>query len=224
MSVEYSDNDRAQALTELALTGGDVAAAIRRLKPQDRFGSLSRKTLEGWRDRHPEVYARVAADLTPQIESMVAAENTDLVRRMNLVISAAVKQLETAIKNEEIEAKSLPALIRDTSAAQAKIFDRARVIRGQPTDIIEERNPAEILRALAQRAPQVIQPIIEGTATPLENLALVPKPGAPTGSQWDVGLLPSPRPSERKKPPSPSSKREPRQGDAQPPALPAKPQ
>lgn len=121
----YSDDDRSSALAALAANGGDVAGTAARLE-------IPRKTLESWARglRHPEAAQSCLEKKEPLAE--------------------AFDRIASRILGGVTDKKIRDANLQQTLTSAGIAVDKARLLRGEPTSIEENRDD-ERLRRLRER-------------------------------------------------------------------------
>jgi hypothetical protein len=106
-------------------------------------------TLRVWRDRDPFIsvrYEKRRTELAPQLEPIFANDLLDNARRAALVISLAIEKTKELLEAGEVRDPSRVA--RDLSQVMAQSVEKRQTIQGHPTQIVEHRDVAEIVRQL----------------------------------------------------------------------------
>jgi hypothetical protein len=166
---------------EVALCNGNTHAAHRNLKAVDI--SIPRPTIEGWvRKIHRERYQQLRHELVPRIHAKIAAECEDtaelagqLEREMLVKLGKDYKQLAP---------RDQAGAIRNVSTTKAINVDKAALLRGQPTEIVEHRQSAAELWAEFET---MFPSVVNSTAEEMPDADLVPGAGSGAGSALEAG-------------------------------------
>lgn len=150
---------RQRAFIALALAGGNAERAAERC-------DASARSIRRWRDSHGEEYERVRRDLAPQIEATVLAECHATAVRLGEIERLAAEKLAIALENDQIPAKDLPSALQRLTTAKAINIDKILVMSGRPTQVVEHRSAAELVRRLAR-----LGAVIDGSAEEVTEAA-----------------------------------------------------
>ena len=124
-------------------------------------------TLRVWRDRDPiisERYQKRRVELAPQLETRFANDLLDNARRAVLVTSLAIEKTRELLIAGEVRDPSRVA--RDLAQVTAQSIDKRHAIQGKPSQIVEQRDVAEIVRALASMGVLRVDEAVEAAETP----------------------------------------------------------
>ena len=146
----YVEEDIERGLTMLALCGGNWRRAGERLREQGF--DIPPKTLESWkRQTHTQRYEETRARLLPRIQEKIAAEAEDLA----IAYAETERQALEAFDLSSLSPKDAAGAIRNLATAKAINVDKAQLMRGNPTQIVEKRDAGEILSKLKSRIGSV---------------------------------------------------------------------
>jgi hypothetical protein len=159
-STDYEQEVIELGLMAMALENGSTQRAVERL---EGLGDLERipstSTLKNWRDQmFPEQYAEVKVKVREYVAESVAERHMraadDAMEVENLMRDKAKAEYE------QMDARDLPGAVRNMATVGAIHTDKATILRGQPTAIVEHRSVEEIERELKAHGVE----IIDGTA------------------------------------------------------------
>lgn len=168
-NARYGAEDVDKGLVALALASGRGEVACRVLEKQGM--RVTAKTLRNWRDNlYRDRYWEVQRKVLPRLQAR-AAENHAA------IADAAVELNAKLLERLDKDADNLP--IRDVAGAARNVAtvggidrDKAAMLRGEPTEIVEHRDAGEILRQLQARGFKLTADMdraINGTATEVED-------------------------------------------------------
>lgn len=141
-----------RALLEVAILSGNCSAASRRLKEVHGL-DIAQPRLKNWvLNLHRTRYEEIRRDVVPKIHATIANEAEDLA----VAYAEAERDTLKIYDPSRISGKDLPGAIRNLATAKAINLDKAQLLRGNPTEIIEKRNPQQILDGIAARFPQLV--------------------------------------------------------------------
>jgi hypothetical protein len=145
---DYSEEEIERGLVEMVLAGGNYRKAASQLAA--RGFDMPPDTLWAWkRSTHRERYLETRARLLPRIQEQIAEEAEDLAHDYAEVERSTL--LAFASKADTLEAKDAAGAVRNLATAKAINIDKAQLLRGQPTQIVERRSGEEILEQLRRR-------------------------------------------------------------------------
>ena len=114
---------------------------------------VSDRTLRDWSYRYPERLEQLRAEQAHKVEERIVEEC-----RNTATLAATVERAGLTADLEKIEkgdARDPSTSARNASVVKGINIDKMLALSGRPTQIIEKRNPAEIMRKLKQLAPDV---------------------------------------------------------------------
>lgn len=154
----YTDAEVVAGLTVLAEQHGSARKASEALA--ERGIDIPRSTLDRWRrEQYPERYREVVQDTLPRIQARIAELNEDLAIRQSEVEGLLTDSLKE--QAGDIQPRDLPGAIRNIATSRGINQDKAKLYRGEATQIVG--NPVEeAADALAALRKKGI--LIEGTA------------------------------------------------------------
>lgn len=148
----YTEDEIERALIAVAVCAGNTHRAHRELAK--RGYKIPRPTLDVWATRlHAERYQRIATEVVPKIHERIAIEAEDLAQAYADIERTALERLSKTL--DELEPKDVATAIRNLATSRGISIDKAALLRGRPTQIIEHRDPADIARELHQLRPDV---------------------------------------------------------------------
>ena len=141
----YTEADIEQGLSILALHGGNARRAAEILDGEGR--PIPERTLEAWRDTvHAVRYENTLARLRQEIGTQVSDQ------AMEIATGAAVVEAELVRKAGEtlgaLEPKELTKAALNMSILKKNNIEAARVLRNEPTVVVESRDVGDTLDAL----------------------------------------------------------------------------
>lgn len=144
--TDYSEEEIEHALAALAInpTITEVAKELG-IKPD---------TIRGWKKRFATRYDELRAEILPKMRAKMAAQAEDAA----LAQGALAEQMATALagKIKDMSGAELAKAMQSSEVAKGINIDKARLLRGEPTVIIEKRDSEEILESIAKRFPRLV--------------------------------------------------------------------
>ncbi len=122
-------------------------------------------TLRVWRDRDPvisERYEKRRTELAPQLETRFANDLLTNARRGTLVTSLAIEKMEEELLGE---VRNPARVARDLAQVTARSIEKRLAVQARPTQIVEHRDVAEIVLALASMGV-LVEDAVEAAETP----------------------------------------------------------
>jgi hypothetical protein len=154
----YSEDEIERALIAVAVCAGNTHRAHRELAKQGH--KIPRPTLDVWATRlHADRYQRIATEVVPKIHERIATEAEDLAQAYADAERTALDRLNETL--DELDPKDVATAIRNLATSRGISIDKAALLRGRPTQIIEHRDPADIARELAAMRPDVFEYVDE---------------------------------------------------------------
>lgn len=160
--TRHYDEAHVQAgLTQIALNAGNHRNAHKALAAMGYH--IPPGTLEDWKNRtHADRYQQVRDELVPQVHARIAEECED-----NARLAAEIEALALEATRQQLatgDLKDASSAARNMATVRGINIDKASLLRGRPTSIVETRDATEVLRSLAAQIPD-LQPHINSTAT-----------------------------------------------------------
>lgn len=139
----YTEEEQERGLLELALCAGNVRLASKKT-------GIPHQTLENWKSHtNTERYERIQADIVPRLHARLAAE-----AERNALDAMDAQQLALAVTRQQLangDIKDASGATRNLATTAGIMTDKAALLRGRPTAIIEQRSPDEILNSMAAK-------------------------------------------------------------------------
>ena len=170
----YTEEQIDRALVEVALCAGNTHAAHRNLRALGF--EVPRATLYEWITRtQAERYQRVRVELAPRIAAKIAAECEDTAEVAGALERNMIAKL--AKDYDKLAPRDQAGALRNVSTTKAINIDKAALMRGQPTEIVEHRHDvAELWAEFEVMFPSVVK----GEAIEITDADVVP--GADSGA------------------------------------------
>lgn len=157
----YNEEELERGLVELALAAGNSRLA-------SRTTGIPPKTLENWaRTIHPERYERIQADIVPRLHARIAAN-----AERNALDAMEAQQLALEITRRQLangDIKDASGATRNLATTAGIMTDKAALLRGRPTAIIEQRSPDEILNSMAAKLQRLTGQTFDADTTAVED-------------------------------------------------------
>ncbi len=164
---KYSEEDIERGLHALALSGGNASRAQRQLKAEGL--TIPASTLEGWRkNTHADRYATIRYQVIPQIHAKLAEESEDLAAEYAKLELETIARFRKELPN--LKASEAAGAARNIATSRAIAVDKASLLRGRPTTIVEHKTVEESLRKLAALGVIDVD-YVDGTADELPPAA-----------------------------------------------------
>jgi hypothetical protein len=142
---DYTELDVATGLRTLALYGGNSAKASRALLSQGR--PIPEKTLRDWRDgKYAVQYEDLVYDLRQSIGQKVSDEAMEIAAQATEVETALISATQANL--HDIPAKDLAKAALNMAQIKKTNIEAARLLRNEPTQIVENRSVYESLEEL----------------------------------------------------------------------------
>lgn len=131
----WTPEDKRRGLIALLVAGNGTSAA-------EQTG-IPRQTLENWRNTETELYAQLSQEHGQTIDRAITAQ----VREAVVTYGQLERQLqERALENvTRIDARDLPAALKNISAAKAQSTDKLLLLTGRATDRVEHVDARDLL-------------------------------------------------------------------------------
>jgi chemotaxis regulatin CheY-phosphate phosphatase CheZ len=128
--------------------------------------TIPHQTLSQWREKYADRYERVRADALPAIKAAAVEDHMAAAKQL---IDLEVQMHERLQgKVDELEARDLAGGIRNLAVSAAVHRDKAALLQGEPTQIVENRLP-DLRRALKEVGIDVV---IDGEAEEITDAEL----------------------------------------------------
>jgi hypothetical protein len=158
---KYTAEQIEVGLTAIALELGNCAAAARMLKQLDPDNAPDAQRLRDWKRAHPERLSEIRAEQMHRIKGKLADQHGDLAARNNELEQEALALLSDRVA--DMSDRDLINLVRTGSFASSQHTDKAQLLRGEATMIVQRELP-EVVRALAAKGI-----VIEGHAEEVQE-------------------------------------------------------
>lgn len=155
---KYSAEEIERGLVLLALESGNVTRT-RKLLKQEWGKAPDANTIARWLERYRDHYAEIRQKVAPELKLRMAEVHADLAARLADLENRTIDELEQEIA--DLSPKDKANLLRNAAVSSGIHIDKAQILRGDPSAIVERRELPEIVRALAAKGVTVI----EGVAT-----------------------------------------------------------
>jgi hypothetical protein len=166
-SPKFSTEEVDGALLTLAMLGGNTERAAKQLREAGL--SVTARSLRAWREKlYPRRYEDICARHRNEIENVIVQRSREVALTADdltmLALQKAREQLEAG------ECKDPAAVARNAATTKGINVDKALVMEGRPNQISEQRDAAELLRAIRQRVTvlDAEKGYIDGEAEELE--------------------------------------------------------
>ena len=164
-SFGYSEEEIDAGLYAVAVTSGNTRRAAELLKQAGKR-AIPRTTLRLWiNDTHADRYLTIQETAMPEINRRMAENHEDLVQAYSEIQWQAIERVREQLP--EMKGNEAANAFKSAAVAGGINEDKALLRRGQPTKIVEERDPIAILRLLEQKFPGLLEvnpALIEGKA------------------------------------------------------------
>jgi len=135
----YSTEDIAIAFGALAENQSNLIAAVK----------VNRHTLQDWRERHLEIYAKIEARYAREIEDRLISNAREQALRIDEVTSLAVEKTFEYLGADKLDDPSKAAM----NLARTKDIglDKMLLLQGRPNEITDDRDLQAALRWLIEK-------------------------------------------------------------------------
>lgn len=161
---EFNELDRAVAFKVLALNGGNYSKAARALKSEGR--PIHPDTLQRWREEtYPVEYETIVEEMRSRISSHVSDGAMETAVNAQEVTGEMIARLQENL--HEVPIKDLPKAALNMAQTSRTNAEVARLLRNEPTSIVEVRTIDESLDVLRDLD------VIDVTAEEVEDAEVV---------------------------------------------------
>jgi hypothetical protein len=144
-ATDFTITDVALALRSLALYGGNAARASQALAAEGRI--VTPECLRKWQnEKYPVEYQRVVDELRGEIGSLVADGAMEIASAASDLEGKMMARLAEEL--HEVPATQLAKAALNMAQAKKTNVETARLLRDQPTEIVENRNAADAIEEL----------------------------------------------------------------------------
>ena len=145
-SNNFTTADVELALRVLALNGGNYSKTSRELEKIHNL-PIDSATLSKWRKvSFANRYDEIAVELRKTIGDSLSNR---LIENASLAADTTHELITTLADNQaDLETEDLSKVAKDLASISGTSIEKAALLRGQPTDIVEERKPELILEEL----------------------------------------------------------------------------
>lgn len=167
----YTAEEIELGLTEVAHCLGNTRRAAKSLEGQRM--KIPRSTLRYWKDTlHRDRFLAIWKQELPRIQQRIAQRSEELADAEADLEWDAIDRVREELRN--MSPKDAAGALRNIATARGISVDKARVSRGDPTQVVEHRrSPEEILRKLVAKGIVVL----EGEAEELPSVHAEVVPG-----------------------------------------------
>lgn len=137
-----------RGLLALAEHNGNSRKAAEFLARGDSPVHVHHQTLWNWREREPERYERIRAEVVPKVRLRASEDHMAMAARLMDLEGELLEKLKE--KADELPAKEVSTALRNVSTSGAIHVDKAQVLSDQPTEI-RRLDTGEVLRKLSSR-------------------------------------------------------------------------
>lgn len=142
----YTIQDVEKALHCLAWNGGNANATSIQLSEEFKL-NVTAQTLRNWqKSLFPRRYVEIQRQLRGEINHKTAALFMENAQRSGQVREEMISRL--ADEHQELPVKELPNAIKALAVTSDVDVKGAALLRGEPTEIVQDRTPEEIVRKL----------------------------------------------------------------------------
>jgi hypothetical protein len=160
----YTNEDVERGLMALAAASGSSREAVRLLKAQKH--PIPEATLRSWIQRHATRYDEIRTKELPRLRKKMAADLEESISETHRVAQLALEQVETDLKKGLV--KDPARVYKELALSFGILSDKARLMRGEPTQIIAASNGDDVLARLA-KFKHLLPDVIDGTATEIRT-------------------------------------------------------
>src|SRR3954447_512555 len=144
----FTTEEKQAGLIALAMQQGNCARAARALG--DDGIEVSERTLRNWKDT--PAYVSVQRDVLPKVQARLAGRYEEAAA---LAIDKTTDALD-GFTTDGLKPAEAAGAARNLMTTAGIAQDKANLLRGQPTEITERRDPQQILDGIAARFPQLV--------------------------------------------------------------------
>jgi hypothetical protein len=147
LAPRFSEEEIDLGLATVALFSGNTRRASAALKEHGL--KVSQATLYKWKahryvERYDEIYKRGL----PLRDARTAQRFEEITEAAADATQRLIDRTDQALHENEIPARDLPGAARNMATAAAISVDKALLMRGRPTQIVERQDAAPLLRKL----------------------------------------------------------------------------
>jgi hypothetical protein len=136
------------ALHRLAFNGGNAVVTMSQLAEEEKI-SVTAQTLRKWATiSFATRYGEIQHELRNELSKGLAGKLAELGHRTADAQADVMERLEDEIVG--MPPKELPGLLRTLSGVGATSIEKAALLRDQPTEIVKDKSPEELLNRLAR--------------------------------------------------------------------------
>jgi hypothetical protein len=140
---DYTLSDVEMALGTLALNGSNYSRTSSELKEQYNL-QVHPQTLKGWAlQSFPRKYAEIQHQIQDHIGEDLASKLSDNAMGAVIVQSDTIERLSKHV--DDLDVKDLANVARNLAQTTSLNTEKARLLRDQPTKIVEHKDPEEII-------------------------------------------------------------------------------
>jgi crotonobetainyl-CoA:carnitine CoA-transferase CaiB-like acyl-CoA transferase len=156
----YTPAEIDKALSAYVLTGGNALQASQLLKSYDGHGP-SDVQIGRWTESHADRLHELREELHPQVAKKIASDAEGLALKLAEAETLITERLLLAVQAGTLPDKELSGALRNVTTSKALQVDKlSSPLRGRPTVIHGNTDPAETLANLARKlgipqAPQL---------------------------------------------------------------------
>jgi transposase-like protein len=148
MPPKHDENTRDAGLIALIVCGNNAERASQELAENGH--QIAPRTLRDWRNKHHDRYEELRRHVAPKVMEEVADDSAALLRRLIRMENAALDRLEAEIP--EMKGADAARALQQLAVSKGINTEKVLLVRGQPTQIIEETGDADqIIARLARR-------------------------------------------------------------------------
>jgi hypothetical protein len=170
----YTNEDVERGLMALAAASGSSREAVRLLKAQ-KHPPIPEATLRSWTQRHAARYDEIRTKELPRLRKKMAADLEESISETHRVAQLALEQVEKDLKLGLV--KDPAKAYKELALSFGILSDKARLMRGEPTQIIAASNGDDVLARLA-KFKHLLPDVIDGTATEIRTPPALPRADA----------------------------------------------
>jgi hypothetical protein len=168
MAMRWTLEEQERGLRELANCRGHREMAAQRLA--ERGLPIPAKTLSHWAYQVPATrarYAELRVEVEGQVHETIAHEYENLALKALEVQSELLGDLSE--KRAGLTAKELATAVNATATAGGIATDKAQVLRGKPSVIVENRNPYELIGKWFPEIAEAYRDAVDGEAEEMDG-------------------------------------------------------
>jgi hypothetical protein len=148
-ATTFDLEDREAGMLAIILHGGSCLKAAAAIEQQTGRRKIPVSTLRLWKTQHADRYRELQLEVAPKVADVIAAEAEE-----TAILAAEGERLaiqRTIETIDELPAKDAAGAARNMAVVKGIQIEKAGLLRGRPTSIVESRSPDAILTSIAKK-------------------------------------------------------------------------